>query len=338
MNAQYICLQKSQAASQQAQEMDHHLIYDYEGQESLAGSVGCCSLLENDDDLTFLDDLDPKFKTLAEICQGSTLVSESVGAGVSVAPIRPVSPARPSTSSHTHVHTHTETIRDRDNVNVSNLSTSNVASGSSTIIKEERFTEHAHGSAAIPKVHVQDSVVVPNQTLLIQQPSMYYAATPMYVVESKPQMVLVSGGAQQVGQVGQVGLSQGLMHVGGLQGSQGVVLVDGQVGMVGATGQVAQGLSQGSISGSTHVLMVEKGSLGREQGTHFAQGFVQAGQRPTEAGFSLRGTGAQVTTLSQASVGSAGSHEDLETAAAKMQGSQRVIMQHKKVSVTERKI
>lgn len=336
------CLQKANHATQQSQQKDGLLIYDYEGQESLAGSVGCCSLLENEDDLAFLNDLGPKFKTLAEICHGSTLVTESVDAGVSVPPPRPVSPARPSTSTHTHVHTHRETIRDRDRDHVSfnTLNTSNVASGSSAIIQEERITERA----TVPNVHVQEKLVIPNQTMLIQQPTMYYAATPMYVVESKPQMVLVAGGGQQaVGQVplGHVGMTQGLVQVGGLQGPQGMVLVDRQVGMGGMTGQVAQGLSQGTISRSRQVL-VENGSLGGAQFAPSVQGFVQTGHgSAAEQGLEVRGQGMQVKTqsFSVGSSGSAGSNEEFAMSATpKMQGGQRVVVQHKKVSVTERNI
>ncbi|XP_076601401.1 desmoglein-2-like protein [Chaetodon auriga] len=318
---------KSSHAALQSQQKDALLVYDDEGQESLAGSVGCCSLLENDDDLSFLNDLGPKFKTLAEICQGSTLVTESVGAGVSVPPPRPVSPFKPST--HTHVHTHRETIRDRDHININ---TSNVAS--STIVKEERITERAQGSATIPKV--QDKIAIPNQTLLIQQPAMYYAATPMYVVESNPQMVLVAGGTQQaVGQVGQIGLSQGLVQVGGLQGSPGVVLVDRQVGMGGVSGQVAQGLPRGTISRSRQFL-VENGSSGGEQVAHLTQGFVQAGHASADQGLELRGPGVQVKTFSHGSIGS--NENSGLTATPKLQGSQRVVVQHKKVSVTERNV
>lgn len=334
------CLQKANHATQQSQQKDGLLIYDYEGQESLAGSVGCCSLLENEDDLSFLDDLGPKFKTLAEICHGSTLVTESVDAGVSISPPRPVSPARPSTSTHTHVHTHRETNRDRDHVSFNTLNTSNVASGSSAIIQEERITERA----TVPNVHVQEKLVIPNQTMLIQQPTMYYAATPMYVVESKPQMVLVAGGGKQaVGQVplGHVGMTQGLVQVGGLQGSQGMVLVDRQVGMGGMTGQVAQGLSQGTISRSREVL-VENGSLGGVQVALSAQGFVQTGHgSAAEQRLEVRGQGMQVKTqsFSVGSSGSAGSNEEFAMSATpKMQGGQRVVVQHKKVSVTERNI
>lgn len=328
----------------QSQQRDALLVYDYEGQESLAGSVGCCSLLENDDDLEFLNDLGPKFRTLAEICSGSALVTESVNLGASVPPPRPVSPAKPSTSSHTHVHTHTETIRDRDRVNINTLNTSNVASGSSTIIQEKRFSERGQGSATIPKVHVQDNIVIPSQTLLIQQPTMYYAATPMYVVEPKPQMVLVGGATQHA--VGQVGLSPGLVQVGGIQGSQGVVLVEGQVGAGGVAGQIAPGFSQGSISRSKQVLVVENGSASSGVGsaTGLTQAILQTGQMSSEQGLEFRGHGAQVTGQSvsvgaSSQRGSAGSDDDiLLTATPMVEGSQTVIVQHKKVSVTERNI
>uniref|UniRef100_A0A3Q1ALT4 Cadherin domain-containing protein n=1 Tax=Amphiprion ocellaris TaxID=80972 RepID=A0A3Q1ALT4_AMPOC len=332
---------KSNHAAQHSHQMDGLLVYDYEGQGSPAGSVGCCSLLENDNDLSFLNDLGPKFKTLAEICQGSTVVTESVDTRVSFPPVRPVSPVRPSTSTHTHVHTHSETIRDRDHVNTVN--TSNLASGSSTFIHEERITERAQGAASVPTVHVQDNVVIPSQTLLVQQPAMYYAATPMYVVESKPQVMLVAGGTQQaVASVGQVGMSHGLMQVGGLQGSQGVVLVDRQVGVGGATSQAAQGTPKGTLSRSRQVLVVEnKSSTGGEHDADLAQGFIQTGQSSAEQGFEVRSHGLQVKTqsFSQSSHSSAGSHEDLLlTATPKLQGSQRVVVQHKKVSVTERNV
>ncbi|XP_057697356.1 desmoglein-2.1-like isoform X2 [Corythoichthys intestinalis] len=53
---------------------DAYLKCNFEGEGSSAGSVGCCSLLENDgNDLRFLDDLDPKFKTLAELCSGQEI-------------------------------------------------------------------------------------------------------------------------------------------------------------------------------------------------------------------------------------------------------------------------
>ncbi|XP_015242390.1 PREDICTED: desmoglein-2-like isoform X1 [Cyprinodon variegatus] len=328
---------KLNQSSQQQQEKDSEMIYNYEGQESLAGSVGCCSLLENENDLAFLDDLGPKFKTLAEICQGTTLESSYVDIGVSNLSKQTVSTARPSTSTHTHVHTHTDTFRDRDHMNVSNLNVSNEASGSSVIIEEEKVTKSSQRSATLS--NVQEKVVIPNQTLLIQQPPMYYAATPMYVVESKPQMVLVSGGTQQlVGQVGQAGLSQGLIQVGGIQGSQGMMVVEGQVGMNGASGQVAQGLSQG-ITESSQVLFVENGSAGQKHSTHYMQSSGQVPQRFSEVGFDVGGKEVHLKSFSAGSRGSAGSKEDFATTTTpRFQGGQRVVVQRKKVSVTERNV
>uniref|UniRef100_A0A8C6L1T1 Desmoglein-2-like n=1 Tax=Nothobranchius furzeri TaxID=105023 RepID=A0A8C6L1T1_NOTFU len=375
---------------EQYKEKENSLAYNYEGQESPAGSVGCCSLLENNYDLAFLDDLGPKFKTLAEICNGGTFTSNSVTVEVSKPPVKTIPPVMPSASTHTHVHTHTETVRERDRVNT--LSASKVASESSTIVQEQRVTDRSQGFTTLPKVQVQENVIIPNQTLLIQQPTMYYAATPMYVVESNPQMVLVSGAQQAVGQVSQAGLSQGIVQVGGLQGSQGVVLVEGQVGMGGATSQIAmsgttarqvvlggatsqvpmsgttrqvvlggatsqvpmggtatrqvavggvkgqkvQGVSQGVVSESSQVLLVENGSAGGSQSTNLVQGFGQTGLGSLEAGFDKRGKGVQLQSFSTSSRGSAGSKEDFPLMTTpKAQGSPRVVVQHKKVTVTE---
>ena len=42
--------------------------FEYEGEGSPAGSVGCCSDQGKDESLEFVDTLGPKFKTLAEVC------------------------------------------------------------------------------------------------------------------------------------------------------------------------------------------------------------------------------------------------------------------------------
>ncbi|XP_072008125.1 desmoglein-2 isoform X1 [Engystomops pustulosus] len=46
------------------------LIYSQEGTGSIAGSVGCCSIIESEFEDDYLDDLGLKFKALADICQG----------------------------------------------------------------------------------------------------------------------------------------------------------------------------------------------------------------------------------------------------------------------------
>ncbi|KAM9308358.1 desmoglein-2 [Gastrophryne carolinensis] len=54
------------------------LMYSQEGTESLAGSVGCCSLIESEyEDNAYLDDLGLKFKVLAEICQGIDITTDT---------------------------------------------------------------------------------------------------------------------------------------------------------------------------------------------------------------------------------------------------------------------
>lgn len=60
--------QKASCTAMKRNARDSLLVYGYEGCGSPAGSVGCCSSLASDDDLHFLNDLELKFKTLAEIC------------------------------------------------------------------------------------------------------------------------------------------------------------------------------------------------------------------------------------------------------------------------------
>ncbi|CAL1579583.1 unnamed protein product [Knipowitschia caucasica] len=342
-------LSKANYVSRQNEQKDAFKVYDYEGQESLAGSVGCCSLLENEDDLSFLNDLGPKFKKLANICQGSAIVTDTVDTGIFISsPKLPVSPVIPS-PTHTHLHTHSETVRDREHISLnsshvpgtSHIAGSSHLTGTSTLIKEQS--------------HPGVCVSMPTQTLLIQQPTMYYAATPMYVVEPKPQVVLVAGGAQQA--VGQVG---GLVQVGGLQSSQGVVLVDRQVGS-SASGQSVR---NATTSRSQQVIVVEEGGV-RERGTHrvvhSGQGLAVAGQGQgavsslsggVGVGSSIQSGGINMTTSSHGGgvrlassshgggVGLTGSAGSIEvdfglTTVPRAQGSQRVVVHHKKVSVTE---
>ncbi|KAL0966165.1 hypothetical protein UPYG_G00291810 [Umbra pygmaea] len=217
---------------------DSLLVFDYEGQGSPVGSMGCCSLLGANDDLEFLNDLGPKFKTLAEICKGSTFMKSKT---VNI-PVHPPS-SRPTTS------THTDFSRDTAHtVNTHNSSTT------STHVQESLVTP---GSVNISKVHVQGNVSIPSQTLLIQPPNMYYTAAPMYVVEPHPQLVLVDqrgrGGFVQpvVGHMG-VGMGQGMGQSSGLHGSQCMFRVERQVEVDGAgENLVTLQSNQGSFSTSS---------------------------------------------------------------------------------------
>uniref|UniRef100_A0A3Q1HGP3 Cadherin domain-containing protein n=1 Tax=Anabas testudineus TaxID=64144 RepID=A0A3Q1HGP3_ANATE len=76
----FMHLYSKQKAACPVQVKDGVQEYDYEGHGSSAGSLGCCSLLESANDLQFLNDLGPKFKTLAEICPSTNISKLSVSA------------------------------------------------------------------------------------------------------------------------------------------------------------------------------------------------------------------------------------------------------------------
>uniref|UniRef100_A0AAR2J712 Uncharacterized protein n=1 Tax=Pygocentrus nattereri TaxID=42514 RepID=A0AAR2J712_PYGNA len=60
--------QKARHEAENEQLKEALLLCSYEGQGSTASSVTCDSLLESFDELEFLDDLGPKFTTLAQVC------------------------------------------------------------------------------------------------------------------------------------------------------------------------------------------------------------------------------------------------------------------------------
>uniref|UniRef100_A0A3B4V634 Desmoglein-3-like n=1 Tax=Seriola dumerili TaxID=41447 RepID=A0A3B4V634_SERDU len=245
---------------------DSLLIHDYEGQGSSAGSVGCCSLLESDNDLQFLNDLGPKFKTLAEVCGGKTIQTE----------VKPVFSPPPSTTINTPT-------------SVSSLITT---SEHSQVVKES-MTPMRGGKAN------------QGQMLLLQQQPVYYTSTPVlqpmqYVVQPQVQntmllaeapptnlqgMVLVNGThtgpAQGVVVQGQTVMSSGqsqgpnmvLVERSGIHGdstnlihtgSQPMMVMEGKVPvgsmnlLKGSQTCLVQGgtLQQGGLSGSQRVLVV----------------------------------------------------------------------------------
>ncbi|XP_006899628.1 PREDICTED: desmoglein-2 [Elephantulus edwardii] len=74
------------------------LVYSQEAPESLSGSIGCCSFIEEERDDLFLDDLGLKFKTLAEVCMGQKIdVDMEIGQRQ-----KPGTEASRNTTSHAH--------------------------------------------------------------------------------------------------------------------------------------------------------------------------------------------------------------------------------------------
>lgn len=229
------------------------LIYEYEGQESPVGSVGCCSLLEEDHDLEFLNDLGPKFKTLAGICGGAAFEFESS---------RVMVPApQPSASHVTNVCSSGEISQ---SISAAKADAKSLAT-SSTMVQESVSSTTCH---AATNMHLQENIVVPTQTLLIQQPTLYYAAAPpMYVVDPHPHPTLLVGPTVNVGEnlvmverqattggsIQLQGIRQGVVGLENLQGGQSLVLVEGRA----------------SAAGDPHQII---GTLGRRQVVEMQQG------------------------------------------------------------------
>lgn len=205
-------------------------MYHNEGQGSPAGSVGCCSLLESDDDLQFLNDLGLKFKTLADICSPPTpptskpSLTSKVGGVVKTTAHKSV--VRPS-SEHIVEIKRTDTKTDKaisGNISKSTVTTLNTATASnvSHTLPHSKVTNISHSSNMIRSATIPH----PAQAVLVQQQPMYYTANtvlqPMhYVVQPQLQnTVLLADGARGAN-------FQGLYMVSGTPGSPTGMLFTG---------------------------------------------------------------------------------------------------------------
>lgn len=256
--------QKASSQNENLGVKDSLLVYDFEGQGSSAGSVGCCSLQESDDSLQFLDDLGPKFKTLAEVCGGKKIPTE----------VKQVLTPLPSTSINTQT-------------SVSNLMTAQqlppppklqptVPRTEQTVVREASESSHMvkESTATLREgmTTVKQGMANQGQMLLLQQQQpVYYTTTPVlqpmhYVVQPQVQntmllaeapannmqgMVLVNG--TQTGPVqGMVVHGQTVMSSGQAQGP-GMVLVERS----GVQGGGANLIHAGNLSGSQTMMVME---------------------------------------------------------------------------------
>uniref|UniRef100_A0A3Q3J028 Cadherin domain-containing protein n=1 Tax=Monopterus albus TaxID=43700 RepID=A0A3Q3J028_MONAL len=244
------------------------LVYDYEGQGSSAGSVGCCSLLESDNDLQFLNDLGPKFKTLAEVCGGKTISTEvkqaftplpssSMNTQTSISSLvtAPQLPAPPKLQPIVPKTEQTVVRETSEHSQVVNESTATVSGGMTT---------------------VKEGMANQGQMLLLQQP-VYYTTAPMlqqmhYVVQPQVQNTVLLAEAPAANM-------QGMVLVNGTQTgpAQGVV-VQGQTVMSSGQGQ---GLGMvlversGVQGGGTN--LIQTGNLSGSQAMMVVEGKVPAG-------------------------------------------------------------
>ena len=280
---------------------DSLLVYDYEGQASPAGSIGCCSLLEADNDLHFLDNLGPKFKTLAEVCGGKEEITEVKP--VPRAPLNTMTTPRTVETTTTLISTASTQPQPKPQP-LPQTQTMTQNTEHSTVRNTTRKTKTVVDGVT----SVGGGVAGQGQTLLVQQqPPVYYTTAPVmqpmhYIMQPQMQntvylanspatttnmqgMMLVNGGT--------LGATQGLIvqgqSVGGGGGAviqtgtlpQGVMVVEGQVPagsqqmLQGQTYLVQGGTLKRGLSASQSRLVVEgqnmkgEGSLVHNTGTAF---------------------------------------------------------------------
>lgn len=243
---------------------DGLLVYEFEGQGSSAGSVGCCSLLESDNDLQFLDDLGPKFKTLAEVCGGKKIPTE-VKQVLTPLPSASIK-TQTSVSSLTTAQQLTPTPKLQPTVPRTEQTVVMDTSERSQMVKENTATLR-EGMTTVKQGMANEGQML----LLQQQQPVYYSTTPMlqpmhYVVQPQVQntmvlaeapatdlqgMVLVNGTQTGPAQ-GMVVQGQTVMSSGQAQGP-GMVLVERS----GVQGGGANLIHAGNLSGSQTMMVVE---------------------------------------------------------------------------------
>ncbi|CAB1324035.1 unnamed protein product, partial [Coregonus sp. 'balchen'] len=280
--------QKAHYAAENYVQKDSILVCDYEGQGSPVGSVGCCSLLESDNDLQFLNDLGPKFKTLAEICSPPKPISSPPKPKVDPIVDSPASPPRPNINIKREIPVATSNVNltqsSLSNVNINQSSTSNVninqSSSSSVNITQSALTRPVSNVT-----HVNHSP--PSQTFLLQQQPVYYTTMqpmmqPMmqqmhYVVEQQVPnmqgMIMVNGtpsGGMLTGHSEHnthgVGLHNGTFTLPQTTLGRGERMVHVEENQGGGQRLVTSGPGQATLGRGENMVLVGGGGGGLSQG------------------------------------------------------------------------
>ncbi|XP_014840748.1 PREDICTED: desmoglein-2-like [Poecilia mexicana] len=174
------------------------LEYDFEGQGSSAGSVGSCSILEPDNDLNFLTDLGPKFRTLAEICSPPTLTSKTMviqKASGSVKTTTDIAePVFKPKFNHEIQAKHVD-VKAEKTVSSAKFVQSHVSTATKeSTTKQSTTTTLPHSSST--NISHSAKLSYPAQTVVLQQPPVYYTASPVlqpmhYIVQPNVQNTFV---------------------------------------------------------------------------------------------------------------------------------------------------
>ncbi|KAM4629815.1 desmoglein-2.1-like [Polymixia lowei] len=262
---------------------DGLLVYNYEGQGSPAGSVGCCSLLESDNDLQFLNDLGTKFKTLAEMCspepETEIIKSKLIKTEIKVNRIEQI--ARPTLESK-QVVINNQSV-DRKNVDISQSSiVSHARFNQSSICNNiSQSSKSTSSIAQSPPINPVTTVAMamlppPCQTVLLQQQPVYYTTTPVlqpmhYIVQPQLQnnallvegsaaadlqgMILVSGSPGHTEHIANQGHTTGMFTFPNtmIEGVERVVCVEENRG--GGSRVRSDGLGQCTVDRGMNVVM-----------------------------------------------------------------------------------
>ncbi|XP_042273345.1 desmoglein-2-like [Thunnus maccoyii] len=243
---------------------DGLLVYEFEGQGSSVGSVGCCSLLESDNDLQFLDDLGPKFKTLAEVCGGKKIPTE----------VKQMLTPLPSASIKTQ--TSVSSLTTAQQLTPPSKLQPTVPRTEQTVVTETsecaKMVKESTATLREGMTTVKQGMANQGQMLLLQQQQpVYYTTTPMlqpmhYVVQPQVQNTMVLAEAPATNLQGMVlvnGTQTGPAHGMVVQGQTAMSSGQGQgPGMVlversGVQGGGANLIHAGNLSGSQTMMVVE---------------------------------------------------------------------------------
>lgn len=169
------------------------LEYDFEGKGSSAGSVGSCSILEPDNDLNFLTDLGPKFRTLAEICSPPTLTSKAMVIQKASGSVKTTTDiTEPVFKPKFNHEIQAKHVDDKAEKVVSSAKV--VQSHVSTTTKQLTTTTLPHSTST--NISHSAKLSYPAQTVVLQQPPVYYTASPVlqpmhYIVQPNVQNTFV---------------------------------------------------------------------------------------------------------------------------------------------------
>ncbi|XP_069378764.1 desmoglein-2.1-like isoform X3 [Paralichthys olivaceus] len=156
---------------------DGLLGYEYEGQGSSTGSGGCCSLLESDNDLQFLNDLEPKFKTLADICSPATTKPSLTCKGADTAQNTIDTAEQVIKPQFEHIVDTKQANTETDKV----LSSRNISKSSVNKISTELPSPHTKVTKISHSSNIRYSATLPCpvQTTVQHQQPVYYTTNPV---------------------------------------------------------------------------------------------------------------------------------------------------------------